>query len=103
MLEELEARSAAIPESELGEEIQDLLRTLREKTGKPKKSPGPGGPEGSLGGEGEADPGAAKGDPRAARGAVEAQSAPETLLGIARERYPDVAPELARYYLATPR
>lgn len=97
ILEELEAKRGAIPVSELSDEVRDLLTELRRQAA--KANPDAKLTEGSQVHEGRAGETPRKPGP-VFTGAADPVGSPEELVGLARDRFPDLAVPLEKYYRA---
>ena len=94
-LEELEAKIGALPESELSPQVRAVLEALREQVGQRKSSEGP---QGSIATTGSApEPVHAQPAPPPRPEAL--PPSPVELVALAKDRFPDVAAALERYYL----
>lgn len=97
LLEELKARIGAVPESDLTEDLQEVLFTLRKQVKHEDAAPGK---EGALRASGQESPNAGGKDIKPPVPAPAART-PAQLLALAGDRFPDVHDALQRYYGAS--
>lgn len=95
MLRELESKLGSLSESDLPEEDRALLAELRRQVGKKKTAKDSKGGTVNSSGSSKEDPTST--GPRHV-GAVPAGHTPVELVAVARDRFPDEADALARYY-----
>jgi hypothetical protein len=95
MLRELESKLGSLSESDLPDEDRALLAELREQIGGKKTAKEPKGGTMSTRASQNEEPASA--EPRHV-GAASAGRSPVELVAIARDRFPDEADALARYY-----